>query len=87
MPNGVLADMNMRNIQNKVCLYFVCLSLVLVTTGCGKDDRFYNRLEGKWQLVKTQDLGNKEEYPTPENQTIREFTSHGTYIFYDAYGT
>ena len=86
MPNGVLADMNMRNIQNKVCLYFVCLSLVLVTTGCGKDDRFYNRLEGKWQLVKTQDLGNIEEYPTPENQTVMEFTSHGTYIFYDAYG-
>lgn len=45
--------------KNKICFYFVCLSLILATTGCGKDNRFYNRLEGKWQLVKTQDLGNK----------------------------
>ena len=62
------------------------LTLIILLVSCEKDSELYNRIEGKWKLVKTQDIGNFEEYPTLENQRIREFKSNKIHVSYDANG-
>ena len=64
----------------------ISVIFLFLLAGCEKDDQLYNRIEGKWKLVKTADTSNSVEYPTPENQIMREFKSNKTHVFYQANG-
>jgi len=62
------------------------LTLIIVFASCEKDYELYNSIEGKWKLVKTKGNDNFVEYPTSENQSIREFKSNKIHVFYDQNG-